>query len=51
MEPVPDIDLIKGGMWPIIEIVYMDKFWAPIYSRRLDRYDLPLFSLLVAMIS
>jgi phosphatidylinositol-3,4,5-trisphosphate 3-phosphatase/dual-specificity protein phosphatase PTEN len=37
MQPVPDIDLLKGGFCPIIEIVYMDEFSSPLHSRKLGR--------------
>ncbi len=38
MEPIPDVDMLKGGFQPIIELVNMDKYHSPFLIRKAHRF-------------
>jgi hypothetical protein len=39
MMPVPDVDMIKGGFWPVVELVDMHRFHSPFFLKKAHRYN------------
>ncbi|ELR15027.1 Protein-tyrosine-phosphatase [Acanthamoeba castellanii str. Neff] len=37
MMPVPDVDMIKGGFWPVVELVDMHRFHSPFFLKKAHR--------------
>jgi hypothetical protein len=40
MMPVPEVDMIKGGFWPVVELVYLHSFHTPFYLKKAPRCEI-----------